>query len=76
MTHETNRIPEGLPCGLLIYRCDENTTLLYADRNVARMYGCESFEELADFCGNRFSSLLHPEDQSLAALCSGFVFPL
>ena len=56
------RVPEGLDCGQFIYRVEGDQNILYADNNVVRLFGCESFEEFIDYVGNSFRGMVHPDD--------------
>ena len=57
-----NQVPEGLPCGQFVYCAEGNQNILYADNNVVRLYGCETFEEFIDYIGNSFRGMVHPDD--------------
>ena len=57
-----NRVPEGLPCGQFVYAADGSQKILYADINVIRLFGCETFEELMAYTGGRFAGMIHPDD--------------
>lgn len=57
-----NQVPEGLPCGMFIYRVEGDQNILFADNNVVHLYGCESFEEFIDYIGNSFHNMVHPDD--------------
>ena len=56
------RIPSGLPGGFFIYEAGGNETLLYAEPNVVRLYGCETFDEFYRYVGGSFRGMVHPED--------------
>ena len=55
-------IPTGLPGGFFIYEADGDETLLYAEPNVIRLYGCDSYEEFYEYVGGSFKGMVHPED--------------
>ena len=57
-----NQAPRGLSCGEYIYSAEGDRNILYADDNVVRLFGCDSFEDLLDFLGNSFPNMLHPDD--------------
>ena len=59
---QNNRVPEGLSCGEFVYNAGGDENILYADNNVVRLYGCESFEEFMEFTGGSFRGMVHPED--------------
>ncbi len=54
--------PTGLPGGFFIYEAGEQERILFAEENVIRMFGCETFEEFRDFTGNTFTGMVYPED--------------
>lgn len=57
-----NQVPIGLPCGQFVYCAEGDQKILYADENVVRLYGCESFEEFIEYVGNSFQNMVHPDD--------------
>ncbi|MBR2765301.1 MAG: GGDEF and EAL domain-containing protein, partial [Blautia sp.] len=62
-TNTGGNIPTGLPGGFFIYEADnDEERILFAETNVIRIYGCESFEEFLDFVGGSFHGMVHPED--------------
>lgn len=56
------QIPVGLPCGQFIYQAEGDQNILYADLNVAHLYGCGSVEEFIEYIGNSFRNMVHPDD--------------
>ena len=36
--------------------------MLFANNEMVRLAGCDSREDFMNFCGRRFSGLLHPDD--------------
>jgi len=63
--YETNtggRIPAGLPGGFFIYEAEGDETILFAETNIAKIYGCETYEEFLEFVGNSFKGMVHPDD--------------
>ena len=56
------RIPTGLPGGFLIYEADEDETLLFAETNIIRLFGCTDFEDFVQYTGGSFKGIVHPED--------------
>ena len=56
------QLGEQMPGGFCLYRADESEALLYANRAVWEMYGCESLEEFKAFTGFTFRGMVHPED--------------
>lgn len=57
-----NQVPKGLPCGQFVYSAEGDQNILYADDNVVRLFGCESYEEFIDYVGNSFHNMVHPDD--------------
>ena len=55
-------IPTGLPGGFFIYENGNGDKILYAEENVIKLYGCETFEEFKEFTHNSFKGMVHPED--------------
>lgn len=55
-------IPTGLPGGFFIYEAEGDERILFAEPNVIRLYGCESFEEFYEYVGGTFSGMVHPDD--------------
>ena len=55
-------IPTGLPGGFFIYEAEGEESILYAEPNVIRLYGCDSFEEFYEHVGGTFKGMVHPDD--------------
>ena len=55
-------IPTGLPGGFFIYEAEGEESILYAEPNVIRLYGCDSFEEFYEHVGGSFKGMVHPDD--------------
>lgn len=62
----TNQIPEGLPCGVFVYSAEGDQRILFADINVIRLFGCQSFEEFIEYTGGSFRNMVHPADREKA----------
>lgn len=56
------QITAGMPGGFFIYHADGDEKLIYANRALIRIYGCETLEEFKEHTGNTFPGLVHPED--------------
>ena len=56
------QLGEHMPGGFFIYKNDESEELLYANRAVFRLFGCDSLEEFKAFSGFTFRGMVHPED--------------
>ncbi|MBQ8913225.1 MAG: EAL domain-containing protein, partial [Lachnospiraceae bacterium] len=61
-TSTGGRIPTGLPGGFFIYESDGDEKILFAETNVVRMYGCETYEEFIEYVGGSFKGMVHPDD--------------
>lgn len=53
---------EEIPGGFLIYRADDNESLVYANKALLHIFACDTFEEFRKYTGNSFKGLVHPED--------------
>ena len=55
-------IPVGLPGGFFIYEAEGEEKILFAEKNVIRLYGCDTFEEFMEYVGGSFRGMVHPDD--------------
>ncbi|MCR4632078.1 MAG: EAL domain-containing protein [Treponema sp.] len=62
MLRATTEIAESIPGGFFSYHADGNLELISFNRELMRIYGCESSEELRTLCGNSFKGLVYEED--------------
>ncbi len=53
---------DHMPGGFFIYKADESGELLYANKGVFQIYGCENLEEFRELTGFNFRGMVHPED--------------
>ncbi len=53
---------EHMPGGFFMCKADGSEELLYANRAVCRIYGCDSLEEFKSLTGFTFQGMVHPED--------------
>ena len=51
-----------MPGGFFIYKDEEPGELLYANKPVYDIYGCDGPEEFKKLTGNTFKGMVHPED--------------
>lgn len=58
-------VAEHLPGGFFIYHADENEDLIFFNRELQKLFGCESEEEFRKLTGNSFKGMVHPEDLNL-----------
>lgn len=59
---QIQKLIDQMPGGFFIYRAEDEEELLYANQAVARLFGCDTVEELRRFTGNTFRGIVHPED--------------
>ena len=55
-------IGHHMPGGFLIYKAKAPNELLFVNKAVWEIYGCESLEEFKALTGYRFQGLIHPDD--------------
>ncbi len=53
---------EYMPGGFFIYRADEKQELLYANKAVCDIFGCDSLSEFKELTGFTFRGMVHPDD--------------
>lgn len=63
------QITAGMPGGFFIYHADGDEKLIYANRALFQIYGCEDLEEFQKFTGYTFPGLVHPEDIERVERC-------
>lgn len=51
-----------MPGGFFIYKADPSEELLYANRPVFDIYGCDGLEDFQQLTGYTFRGMVHPED--------------
>jgi len=56
------QISEGMPGGFFIYHADGDEELIYINRVMLRIFGCDTLEEFKELTGYTFKGLVHPED--------------
>ena len=56
-------LPQCLAGGIFIYKADEKETLLYASDYVIGLFGCASYEELADCVHHSFRGMIARQDR-------------
>lgn len=62
MALELVQFMDEMPGGFLIYRADGGEELIYANRELLRIFQCDSMEELRALTGDSFQGLVYPED--------------
>ncbi len=63
LMQDMERLGEQLPGGFFLYRADESQELMYANKAVLHIFGCETRDELWELTGGSFRGLVHPEDR-------------
>ena len=56
------KIPSGLPGGFFIYEAEGDEKIVFAEPNVVKLYGCETFEEFLKYTNGSFKGMVHPDD--------------
>ena len=56
------QIGEHMPGGFFIYKDDAGEELLYANKAVCHIYGCDSLEDFKAHSGFTFRGMVHPDD--------------
>ena len=54
---------DGLPGGFFVYEADGDERILFANRQMARIFGCESIGEFLDLVGGTFTGVVYHEDR-------------
>ena len=55
-------ILEGMPGGFFIYYADEGKELIYVNKAILRIFGCDTEEEFRKLTGYTFRGMVYPED--------------
>jgi PAS domain-containing protein len=56
------QMAEVIPGGFFIYREDAKREILYLNRKVLDIYGCDTRDEFMELTGGTFQGMVHPED--------------
>ena len=62
---QVEAIAESLPGGFFIYKADEKEELISFNRELVKLFHCETEEEFRKLSGNSFKGMVHPEDLNL-----------
>ena len=65
MLHKLNQISDALPGGFFIYKADKSEELLSFNRELVKIFECDTAEEFRELTGNSFHGMVHPDDRSL-----------
>ena len=60
--YETICFMDKIPGGFFIYRDDADERIVYANRGLLRIFGCDSWDQFQELTGGTFRGLVHPED--------------
>ncbi len=60
--HIVEDIGRHMPGGFFIYRCGGDEELLYANKSVCSIFGCETLSEFRELTGYTFRGMVLPED--------------
>ncbi len=60
--HVMEHIAEGIPGGFFIYHADGDEELIYINKAMLRIFGCDTEEELREHTRNSFKGIVHPDD--------------
>ena len=55
-------IADCMPGGFFIYYADDNEELIYFNRSMMRIFGCDTREEFLELTHNSFKGIVHPDD--------------
>lgn len=64
-----NSILEEMPGGILVYRNNENTEILYANNRLISIYDCEDMEQFRELTNNSFRGCVYDEDWEFVQEC-------
>ena len=59
---QIKRFTDEMPGGFFIYR-DDNGQILYVNRAVLQIFGCDTEEAFRNLTGGTFQGLVHPDDR-------------
>ena len=59
---EIKNLMDQMPGGFFIYHADDKEELIYANKALLRIFGCDTMEEFRSLTGNSFRGIVHPED--------------
>ncbi len=62
LTRQTKNFLDKFPGGFFIYRADESEQIIYANKAMLKIFGCDDLEQFRTFTGNSFKGIVHPDD--------------
>ena len=57
-----SRLGDQIPGGFFIYRADDAQEIVYVNRAVLNIFGCEDEQQFRDLTGYTFRGMVHPDD--------------
>ncbi len=60
--NEIKQMMDQMPGGFFVYQADQEERIIYANKAMRRILGCDTFEEFQELTGGTFCGLVHPED--------------
>ena len=69
--HIVEEIGRHMPGGFFIYKAEEPEELLYANRTVFDIFGCDDLEDFKTVTGYTFRGIVHPDDYN--TVCENIV---
>lgn len=52
----------GKACGCLVYEAKGDGRIVFADENLIRIFGCDSYSDFQQYTGGTFKTIVHPDD--------------
>ena len=62
ISEEFKNFIDEIPGGFLVYRADESEEIVYANKALINIFGCNDMQEFLNYTGNSFKGIVHPED--------------
>lgn len=62
---QMEKIAEYLPGGFFVYYADDSEEIIFFNKEVLKIYGCETGDEFRSHTGNSFRGMVHPDDLEL-----------
>ena len=59
------QIGQHFPGGFFIYKADSTEEILYANKTVFEIFGCEDLEDFRGMTGNTFKGMVYPDDYDM-----------
>ena len=59
------QIGQHFPGGFFIYKADSTEEVLYANKTVFEIFGCEGLEDFREMTGNTFKGMVYPDDYDM-----------